>query len=140
MTAAAYGAGRAGASWLDCGRISLSAHTAQSGERLRVDRAIYEQPYRLMTAGLFPPQVIYRLLKIRRWPAKIWRPARTALHTATPWCGSWRHVDLQMLVRETHRRWAAAAAELGHIDRWLSVVLPVSSLHCGIAAEAFVIS
>ena len=23
--------------------------------------------YRLMTAGLFPPQVIYRLLKIRRW-------------------------------------------------------------------------
>ena len=102
-----------------------------------------------MTAGLFPPQVIYRLLKIRRWRREdLPTGADNAAHPLRrgaahlPQLRQLAPRICRCLCAKRTRRWAAwAAAELGHIDRWLSRWSSLlHSLHCGIAAEAFVIS
>jgi hypothetical protein len=51
-------------------------------------------------------------------------------------------MDLQMLMRETHAPVGGVGGRRAGPHRQVveQVVLPVSSLHCGIAAEAFVIS
>jgi hypothetical protein len=112
-------AGRAGASRLGCDWASLSAHAAQSGDRLRADRAICGQPLppyegrSVSAAGDLSPAENPRVAsrrhrQVARSPLGVGARSRSrrlcaigaAVRLTCRHCGCWRHADLQKLIDE----------------------------------------